>query len=490
MDILIIILYTIPLLFVFCYSLIQLDLVRLYLFANRKVANIPEYNPSEKPIVTIQLPIFNELYVVERLIDAVCAINYPKECLEIQILDDSDDETTEVIANKIKYYQKIGFDIIQIRRKNRSGFKAGALAEGLLRVKGEFIAIFDADFLPDKTFLEKTLPYFQQKEIGMVQTRWTHLNRNFSVITDLQAFGLDAHFSVEQVGRNFGGYFINFNGTAGIWRKKTITEAGGWSADTLTEDLDLSYRAQLKGWKFHYLEELASPAELPIEMNALKTQQRRWSKGAAECARKHLWNVLKATNISLSTKVHAFFHLLNSAAFICMLTLSVLSVAIQSIIKSSNQYYFYFQLIGFFQISLVFLAIFYWFGNRKFVHFAVFLIKFPLFLSFMMGLSLHNSLAVLEGYVGRKTPFIRTPKFNIVNQSTSWTNNKYLSGTVSSLTIIEVILMLFFGWASWLDWQFGAYQLMFFHSMFTFGFASVSLFAIVHKLIQNRKSPN
>lgn len=484
MDKLIIILYTIPLLFVFCYSLIQLDLVRLYLLAHRKTQSISANNQSSQPFITIQLPIFNELYVVERLIDAVCAINYPKECLEIQILDDSTDETTEIISERIKYYQNLGFDLVHIRRNNRVGFKAGALAEGLLIAKGEFIAIFDADFLPDKTFLEKTIPYFQDTKIGMVQTHWTHLNRNFSMITDLQAFGLDAHFSVEQVGRSFGGHFINFNGTAGVWRKNTINDAGGWSEDTLTEDLDLSYRAQLKGWKFHYLEALASPAELPIEMNALKTQQRRWSKGAAECARKHLWNVLKATNISFTTKIHAFFHLLNSAAFICMLTLSVLSVAIQSIVKSSNQYHFYSQLIGFFQISLVFLAIFYWFGNRKFVHFAVFLIKFPLFLSFMMGLSLHNSLAVLEGYFGRKTPFVRTPKFNIVNQSTSWTSNKYLSGTISSLTIIELFLMLFFGWASFRDWQFQDYQLMFFHTMFTFGFASVSLFSIFHQLIR------
>jgi cellulose synthase/poly-beta-1,6-N-acetylglucosamine synthase-like glycosyltransferase len=295
---------------------------------------------------------------------------------------------------------------------------------------------------------------------------------------------LDAHFTIEQVGRNTGGHFINFNGTAGIWRKKTIEEAGGWSADTLTEDLDLSYRAQLKGWKFQYLENLASPAELPLEMNALKAQQRRWTKGAAECTRKHLWNVWQAKNLLVSTKIHALFHLMNSAAFLCMLALSLMSVPIQTIANRYPSYAIFFQLTNIFQLCLVILGVFYWVSYRKNGNFGGFLVKFPLFLAFMMGLSLHNSLAVLEGYLGKKTPFVRTPKFNLAHQSEHWTTNKYLSERISSLTIIEFGLMIFFGWACWRDLNWTDYQLLIFHLLFTFGFGSVSLYSIFHKLIR------
>ena len=266
--------YAGALFFIFLFSMGQLHLTWHYL-KGKKENNSPIPPISKFPRITIQLPIFNEKYVVERLIDSVAAIRYPSDKLEIQILDDSTDETVEITAAKVEEYGKKGIDIKHIRRDDRSGFKAGALQYGMEQAKGEFIAVFDADFLPNEDFLEKTIPHFQDNKIGVVQVRWGHVNRGYSTLTKMQAFGLDAHFTIEQSGRNHAGSFINFNGTAGVWRKSCIEDAGGWSADTLTEDLDLSYRAQLKGWKFAFLEGVIAPAELPVIMSAIKSQQYR-----------------------------------------------------------------------------------------------------------------------------------------------------------------------------------------------------------------------
>src|SRR5690554_783127 len=286
---LILLVYGLALFFVFAYSLTQLQLVLKYRKYSKaaKQRNEIAIQTDFFPKVTIQLPIFNEHYVAERLLDQVAKIDYPAELLEIQLLDDSTDDTKILLQHKTKEWLEKGVNVVHIHREARSGFKAGALAEGLKMASGEFIAIFDADFMPSKDFLKRMMPHFKNTSVGMVQSRWEHLNRNYSKLTALQAFGLDAHFSVEQGGRNYGNHFINFNGTAGIWRKSTIEDAGGWQSDTLTEDLDLSYRAQLKTWKFVFVEEVGAPAELPATMNALKTQQFRWNKGAAECVRKH-----------------------------------------------------------------------------------------------------------------------------------------------------------------------------------------------------------
>jgi cellulose synthase/poly-beta-1,6-N-acetylglucosamine synthase-like glycosyltransferase len=300
-------------LFIFSYSLVQLSLLINY--RKRKNTQTSEWR-GEWPSVLIQLPVFNERYVVERLIDATCQIDYPKDKLEIQLLDDSTDESFEIATRVVKARAREGFRISQIKRPERKGFKAGALDYGLKLSDADFVAIFDADFVPDPQFLKRAIPEFINENVGMVQSRWGHLNGDYSLLTKVQSFALDAHFTVEQAGRNRGNHFINFNGTAGVWRRNTIEDAGGWSADTLTEDLDLSYRAQLRGWQFRFVEDLVSPAELPAEINALKNQQYRWNKGAAECARKHLGNVLGASHIPLKTKVHAFFHLLNSSIFI------------------------------------------------------------------------------------------------------------------------------------------------------------------------------
>ncbi|MEE3148243.1 MAG: cellulose synthase family protein, partial [Bacteroidota bacterium] len=281
----IVIIYTLALTVIFLYSLAQLNLLFNYLKAKKKKDDAPVFNFSnaeEIPFVTIQLPLYNELYVVERLLDNIAQIDYPLDKLEIQVLDDSTDESLQTTQRKIEALQAAGIPIKHITRTNRQGFKAGALKEGLAIAKGEFIAIFDSDFVPNPDWLQKTVPYFKDEKIGVVQTRWAHLNRDYSLLTKIQAFALDFHFVLEQVGRNFGHHFINFNGTAGIWRKTCILDAGNWQGDTLTEDLDLSYRAQLKKWDFKYLEDVETPAELPVAISAARSQQFRWNKGAAE----------------------------------------------------------------------------------------------------------------------------------------------------------------------------------------------------------------
>ncbi len=285
LETVIIVIYTISLIIIFAYSLSQLNLLFNYLRAQRKKDDAVLFNfkdPAQIPFVTIQLPVYNELYVMERLLDNIALLDYPANKLEIQVLDDSTDESFETTRNHIKRLSDKGLDIKHVTRTDRSGFKAGALKEGLKVAKGEFIAIFDADFLPEPNWLQRTVPYFKDRNIGVVQTRWGHINRDYSLLTKVQAFALDAHFTLEQVGRNSKGHFINFNGTAGLWRKQCIEDAGNWEGDTLTEDLDLSYRAQLKNWKFKYLEDVETPAELPVVISAARSQQFRWNKGGAE----------------------------------------------------------------------------------------------------------------------------------------------------------------------------------------------------------------
>lgn len=486
MEIVLIFIYGLALSFIFLYSIVQINLVYNYVSKRKNQEPTPVLNESELPFVTVQLPLYNELYVVERLIDAVTLFDYPKDKFEIQLLDDSNDETLNIVATKVKQYQSLGFSIYQHQRKNRVGFKAGALAEGMKIVKGEFIAIFDADFLPKPNFLRQTLPYFKNEKIGVVQTKWEHINKNYSLLTRLQAFGLDAHFTVEQTGRNVGNHFINFNGTAGIWRKSCIEDSGGWESDTLTEDLDLSYRAQLKGWEFKYLQELGSPAELPAAMSALKTQQFRWTKGAAECTRKNLLRVLNNKNIAFKTKLHALFHLMNSSIFICIVLLSVLSIPMLMIKNNFIQYTTLFKYGSFFILSLVFLSIYYFVSlasdyKNKFKAFTHFIFLFPFFLSVSMGLSLHNAIAVIEGYIGKKTPFVRTPKFNLIQDKDTWKGNKYLANNISVLTIFEIALTFYFMIGVYYAFLYEDYAMLPFHIMLSLGFGYVSFYSLFRK---------
>ena len=449
LSIVAIFLYGCFLIFLFIYSLVQLNLAIKYTKFKNARKQIPKLTDDQWPVVTVQLPVFNELYVVERLIEAICQFEYPAGKLEIQVLDDSTDESFEVAAKKIAEMQKAGIDIKHVKRPKREGYKAGALGYGLDICRGEFVAIFDADFIPRKDFLLQTIPhFFHSDRIGVVQTKWEHLNEEYSLLTRLQAFGLDAHFTVEQVGRNSGEHFINFNGTAGVWRKSTIYDAGGWESDTITEDLDLSYRAQLRGWEFLYLPMIGAPSELPAEMNSLKAQQFRWTKGAAECTVKNLSKVLNAKQLTLGQKIHGAFHLMNSVVFLCILGTSLLSVPMLIIKNTYGDLEILFKIATVFMVSFFFLGFFYWISRPEknfFKRLLNFLWEYPTFLSVSMGLSLHNAVAVMEGFTGKKSSFVRTPKFAISGKSAgTWKDKKSRAIKVSPLTLLEFTLFLYF----------------------------------------------
>lgn len=488
MELIPILIYGLFLTFILVYSFVEFHLVLKYLF--KKKNNVKPNALAVHPFVTIQLPIYNEVFVIEELLENISKINYPKDRYEIQLLDDSTDETSEIAAKKITQLLDAGITIHHIRRENREGFKAGALAYGLTLSKGEFIAIFDADFNPDPEFLNKTLPYFQNKEVGVVQTKWGHYNKNYSLITRLQAFALDAHFTIEQVGRNTSNSFINFNGTAGVWRKTCIDTSGGWQSDTLTEDLDLSYRAQLKKWKFVYLKDVESPAELPVEMNGLKAQQLRWSKGAAECAKKHLGHVLRDKSLSLTTKIHAIFHLLNSFLYICILAIAVMSLPVIYIVKYYPEHHQLYSLFIVYYVGLLLITIGYLTSElsqsrHKILTLLEFIFLFPLFLSITMGLSLFNGIGVMEGYLGIKTSFVRTAKFNIKNRQSKWAHNKYASKKLSPIVLLEGILFAYFIICFIKVLGMENYWALPYFSMLSIGFGFVFLSSLFH-LIKSR----
>jgi cellulose synthase/poly-beta-1,6-N-acetylglucosamine synthase-like glycosyltransferase len=493
-ETIIIAVYSIALLLIFMYALAQLNLLFNYLAAQKNKENTLKLNLSDSknvPFVTIQLPVFNEMYVMERLLNNIALIEYPREKLEIQVLDDSTDETILTTRNQINKLKKTGLDIVHVTRTNRNGFKAGALKEGLNIAKGNFIAIFDADFLPKKDWLLHTIPYFKEEEIGVVQTRWGHINRNYSILTKIQAFALDVHFTLEQVGRNSKGHFINFNGTAGIWRKTCILDAGNWEGDTLTEDLDLSYRAQLKNWKFKYLENIETPAELPVVISAARTQQFRWNKGGAENFRKMMWRVLKSKNISAKTKLHGLLHLLNSSMFFSVLIVAILSIPMLYIKNEYTHLKPYFYAMSFFVISSIIFFVCYWFMYKKtygdgFKNFVKYTGMFFVFFSVAMGFSLHNSIAVIQGHIGIKSAFVRTPKFNINTLTDSWKNNKYLRKKISINVFFEGLLMAYFAFGMYSAFivgdQGGDFGLFPFHLMLFLGFGYVFIKSITYKV--------
>ena len=477
----IITIYTIALILIFFYSLAQLNLLINYLGNKQQNRTAPKFNlldPKEIPYITIQLPIYNEEYVMERLLVNIAKIEYPKSKLEIQVLDDSTDDTVKDTAERIKVLQENGLDIKHIRRKNRQGFKAGALKEGLRVAKGEFIAIFDADFLPDSDWLKKTVIYFKDKKIGVVQTRWGHINRDYSTLTRVQAFALDAHFTLEQVGRNSKGHFINFNGTAGIWRKECILDAGNWEGDTLTEDLDLSYRAQLKNWKFKYLEDVETPAELPVVISAARSQQFRWNKGGAENFRKSVLSVISSKNISFKTKFHGVMHLLNSSMFLCVFIVALLSIPMLYIKNIYGHLGWVFEVTSFFIASTIILFVCYWFTYKSiqgsgFNKFVDYIKLFFTFFSIALGFSLHNSIAVMEGHMGKRSEFVRTPKFNLDNLTNNWKSNKYLAKKLSPNIILEAILMVYFLFGMYSAIPLNDFGLFPFHFMLSAGFGFV-----------------
>lgn len=478
-QILILIIYTLSLSIILIFSLGQAYLIFSYLKSKRKEDVVPIL-PLDIPKVTIQLPLYNELYVVERLIESVCELNYPKSKLEIQVLDDSNDDSLILTRKIIQQKQAEGFDIVHITRDKNTGFKAGALQFGLEKAKGEFIAIFDADFLPEKDFLQKLIPYFNSSEIGMVQSRWGHINQDYSLLTKVQGFGLDGHFTIEQTGRNEADLFINFNGTAGIWRKECIAEAGGWQHDTLTEDLDLSYRAQLKGWKFKYVENVITPAELPVESNALRSQQHRWTKGAIETSKKMVNEIWKA-DVGLKKKIFATLHLMNSYVFIFVLLTSILSIPVLFIKNQSEIPLIYFQLLSIFLLGFLIVSIFYLIASiSKKESLASFAKLFPMFLSVSMALSFHNSIAVLEGLFGFKSAFIRTPKFNITKLKDNFNSNIYVKRSLSKSFYVELFLCFYFFSGLIAAFYFHDFGLFPFHLMLFIGFSTLTFYALKH----------
>jgi cellulose synthase/poly-beta-1,6-N-acetylglucosamine synthase-like glycosyltransferase len=454
-----------------------------YYFKNKDKRPVGKTILDDKPMVTVQLPVYNELYVVERLIDAVCALDYPKDRLEIQVLDDSTDETVDMVAAAVAVKREEGFDIVQIRRENRVGFKAGALRHGMEIAKGEFFAIFDADFVPRANFLNETLRHFTDERIGMVQTRWEHLNNEFSLLTRAQGIALDGHFVIEQQVRNKSGFFINFNGTAGVWRRSCIEDAGNWEADTLTEDLDLSYRAQLRGWRFVYLNDVTSPAELPSEINALKSQQFRWTKGAIETARKILPRVWKS-KLPLRVKLQSTVHLTNNLVFPFILLTGILNVPLV-FIKHSGRHETFFAFMSIFVLAFISSFLFYLYSQKDvYLDWKKRIFLFPLFMSGSMGFSVNNTRAVLEGLFNRKSAFIRTPKFRIETDKDTWKNKKYRAAgrRVSLSVVFELMLALYCSVGVVASIWFLEIAALPFQLLFFFGFGLVGLLSIRHAI--------
>ena len=485
-QVVVITVYLLSLLCIVLYSLGQLHLVFLFL-KNRKTSKPePALQGDDLPFVTIQLPVYNERYVVERLLESCAAQDYPKDRFEIQLLDDSDDETVAIAARKIAELQARGYQAHHVRRPVRTGFKAGALAYGLDLAKGDFLAIFDADFLPRPVHLRTAMAQFTSPDIGVVQARWEHINQHFSLFTEMQAFHLDAHFTVEQFGRNSGDMCINFNGTAGLWRKQTILDAGNWQADTLTEDLDLSYRAQLKGWKFRYIDMLGAPAELPAEMGAIKSQQYRWMKGGAEVARKMMGQLWRS-GLSFGQKVHGTLHLLSSSVFLLVLLLGACSVPLLYLKHAYFDGRMDFLLLpvilllaSFANLGLFYLVTMLHREANLRLSLKRWTLHYLPFLSLSMGLSLHNSIAVIQGFAGKKTPFIRTPKFNIIGKKGSWQQIGYRSKKVKPSVYGELFMAAYFGFGIYLCFYFQDYAVMPFLFLQSLGFGVIGFFSLRH----------
>ncbi|NJK92860.1 MAG: glycosyltransferase [Blastochloris sp.] len=437
------------------------------------------------PLVTVQLPVFNELYVVERLIRSVAELDYPKELMEIQVLDDSTDETRELVAAVVGELKSKGFDIEQHHRKERTGFKAGALQAGLVKAKGEYILIFDADFVPPRGLIRETIDHFTDPGIGMIQTRWGHLNRGMNFLTRVQALLLDGHLLIEQTARNRSGRFFNFNGTAGIWRKRCIEEAGGWQHDTLTEDLDLSYRAQIRGWRFVFVPDVVTPAELPLEMNAFKAQQHRWAKGAIQTCKKILPRVWKS-ELPLKIKLEATFHLTSNFAY---LLLAMLALLIQ---PNPDYAGFQWKSILLIDVPIFMLAsfsIFVFYGvvlrELKYPWYKV-LLYVPMLIATGIGLCLNNAKAVLEALFNHETEFARTPKYGACQAGTSgtlagvWWKQKYQAAR-SLLPWLELGMAGYYAYFVWFAWKQELWVSLPFFVLFVMGFGFAGLFSLCQR---------
>jgi len=435
---------------------------------------------EELPRLTVQLPLYNEMYVAERLIDAVCELDYPRDRLEIQVLDDSTDETTRIVAEKTAEVAGRGIDIVHLHRSDRTGFKAGALEAGLAVAKGELIAIFDADFVPRPGFARDLVDHFTDPEIGMVQARWGHLNKNYSPLTSVQSLMLDGHFMIEHTARNRSGKFFNFNGTAGIWRRTCIEDAGGWQHDTLTEDLDLSYRAQLAGWRFVFQPETVAPAELPLEMGAFKSQQHRWAKGSIQTARKILPRIY-ASKLPLPVKLEATAHLTANIGYVLMVILALLVVPAVWLRVDIAPWMFALVDLPIFTLSSLSVAAFYFVarseaaGSRRAI-----LRWIPALMAIGIGLSINNARAVIEALRGKQSPFKRTPKYNLKSDE-SLARRKYRI-TINGDTWIELALAVWFAVATGATMSAGMWGAVPFLLLFEFGYGYTAISTIVQAI--------
>lgn len=416
-------------------------------FKHRNRVPVPQRRFEELPKITVQLPIFNELYVVERLLKAVAELDYPRHLLQIQVLDDSTDETCPLAEAGVKELREQGFDITYIHRIDRTGFKAGALEHGMQSCQGEFILILDADFVPKPNLLLETVHFFTDPKVGMVQSRWGHINRDYSMLTRIQAMFLDGHLVLEQTARSRAGRFINFNGTAGLWRRSCIVEAGGWQHDTLTEDLDLSYRAQLAGWQFLFLKDLVTPAELPVDMNGFRSQQHRWTKGSIQTCKKILGTVWRS-QLPLLVKVEATVHLTSNFAYLLLVFLCVLlheSPNIDHLLNGPWRALLFD--VPVFVLASLSAAVFYAVAQRENDprNWLKELAYLPLLLALGIGMSISNAKAVLEAVFNHETEFTRTPKYGIERKKQRWSAAKY-SSIKSLLPLVELAFALYFAY--------------------------------------------
>ncbi len=455
----------------------------VYLYMKHKGDKVATpVDPEAWPPVTVQLPLFNEMYVVDRLVEAVCRMDYPKEQLEIQILDDSTDETQDIARLAAQRYSAQGFDIKYIHRDDRGGYKAGALDAALKVARGRYVAIFDADFVPSADFLKRTVPHFGDPKVAMVQARWTHLNQDYSLLTKVQSILLDAHFVLEHGGRNRSGRFFNFNGTAGIWRPEAIADGGGWQHDTLTEDLDLSYRTQLKGWRFVFLPDLEAPAEVPVEMNAFKSQQHRWAKGSIQTCMKLLPHILRS-DASFEVKAEAFMHLTANFNYLLMTLLCLLIFPSMVIRYNMGWYEMLLIDVPLFMAATASVANFYIVSQRELypLTWKARLKYLPFLMSIGIGLSVNNTKAVIEALLDKKSEFARTPKYGVVQRDTDeWQSKKYRQ-TVAVQPLIELALGLYFTWTVFYALANGIYATVPFLMLFQIGFLYTGVLSVVQQ---------
>lgn len=482
------VIYSLALTFLCVFGIHRYYLTNLY-SKNKSKLPKPKGKFDKHPLVTVQLPVYNEMYVVERLISAVCDIDYPKELMEIQVLDDSTDHTTRIVRRCVNKYKELGFKISVVHRENREGFKAGALSAGLKHTSGEFVAIFDADFIPPKDFLKKTVDYFTDEQVGMVQVRWGHLNIDYSLLTKVQSILLDGHFMIEQTARYNAGLFFNFNGTAGVLRKKCIETSGGWQHDTLTEDLDLSYRAQLSGWKLVYLKDVIADAELPVDMNAFKSQQHRWAKGGVQTAIKLIPRIFSRKDLPLKVKAEAFFHLFGNISYLLLLMLLLLmfpmgyfweSVGWEKVVVL-NLFAISAGTLSFFRFYVITVTEVHGKDWLKYIAYV------PVAISVGVGMAINNSKAVMGALLGKHSEFVRTPKFAVTTKQDPWRMHHYASTkeitaiielTLGVLFFLQTIYAIYVGYIGWIP----------FLILIQFGFMYTGFLSIFHSSGKKRST--